>query len=281
MLHRSITNAELVEGCQKQFESYLSGEGPYAELAQTCIDANDNIPGRTTHIPGVDLIVNSALDVLAQPSVDGRISPEIADRTKVAVKCVNRIAELIGSDRHRQDFDEASDAILPSEFDIQGRNFGPNSKYAVKISRAGFIDMCVLAGGALRFLHEDDASEEPTGEIIERSSGLLVFSRISQSKMEDALEYLGYPYADSRHYKKIKAGDRTKVDLAHETKEKLQQMQQKGRGCPASRIPSPGKAGVNLLQDRWSPLVRYMVPEGAKASDKVKRSALRTIRKNF
>ncbi|HYF97157.1 MAG TPA: hypothetical protein VD947_03925 [Patescibacteria group bacterium] len=278
MLHRIITNAELVEGCQKQFESYLSGEGPYAELAQTCVDTKDKIPGRTTHIPGVDLIVNSALDVLAQPDVYGRISPEIATRTKVAVKCVNRVAKLIGNDANRQDFGQASDILLPLDYGLRGRDFGPNSDLALRLSRAAFIDVCILAGGAVRFLdREDTADEESRSAIIARSSGLLDFSRIRQNAMKDALDYLGRPYADTRHY--VWTKDR-KVDFAAEAKDTLQNMRARGRGCPAHRVPSPDNTKINLLQDRWGAMVQYMVPEEAKASDRVKLSSIRTIIKN-
>jgi hypothetical protein len=266
MLWRTITKPELIAGCQNEFDIYRSGEGIYQELTEACKVAEEGGLALAGSIPGVSLVVNTALEVLEQQSVTEKLPAEVNERQAKAVHCIDRVTKLMKSRGVLPSFETAFRLFYGGGSD-KDESFKSQIYDYRRNAIAPFMDVNLVAGGAARALERTQVNDEPLADILSRSTALLLFAKIDQNNMRAARAFLGVPYANLEHYVIGEDDKETVVDFQEATRKKLVSLQSMVSGCPSRRIVSPANPNQSLLQSEWAKIVHYMIPPHATISD--------------
>jgi hypothetical protein len=255
-----ITASEAKEGIKPEIMDFLFGPN-FDEISRNSADLVRSGSPEALYVPAVKLIVGATLNVLSLPDVAERLPQEVAARRSAALYAAEYATNLaLTVDAFSHYYAKNSD--LNNLAVRKGDALAIRDKtYLLSLGQAPFYDVSIVSGGAHRVIQENNISETPS-DVIARSTGLLAISGVYKGHSRKAVNYLGNPYARSEHLALEGQENDPNVGFTPLANEFLRGLHEKGRGCPAGKIPSGASEGT-LLEEYWGKIVTYLVPPDA------------------
>jgi hypothetical protein len=227
-------------------------------------------------VPAVKFILDATFHVLEQPRVAARFEniKEVGARSMLGGLC----SELVTSVAFGEELFDAqyTETVLRRTKETYGdfsRSEAELAKYSLdglgdgrrlaKLGSVTFLDHMIVAGGALRALHNADIYDDDATAIIERSPIHDTAGIGGERLTLQARNYLRVPYANPSNYVISKdKDDKTILRFSDETSRYLHDLYQPASGCPARNM-HPQAGGPSLLEQEWGRFTRYAVPSSA------------------
>jgi hypothetical protein len=253
-----ISREDIKAGVQAGFASMNSPEGE--AIITSAAELTRAGDAQAFFVPAVRLAIDCTLNVLEQPHIRNRLSPEIADRQTSASAIAGHFGTIFTKtglitslySQHPQLRD------LPvKDDDYESLGYTP---YVESLGATPFYDARKVCGGALRLLQRNDI-ENPAA-VIARSRNLLAITGIHKAFQLDAHEFLGDPYVFQRNLRLVTDETSHRVTFSQHAQRQLSRYMIEGRGCPAGRI-TPSDSAITLLESYWQRFVTFLVPPNA------------------
>jgi len=212
--------------------------------------------------PFVKVILDSALNTLTLPTVQERLPKEVVERRTIGAYCAQYATNLLLHFDLPTKYFGSHYALFPLLLLPNSAKNLRNKEYLTNLGSAPFSDVSIVAGGALRAIRSQTELTESPANVIAGSRGLLAVSGVYKGNVQEAVRYLGIPYATADHFMLYDDPKGLRVGFVDETKSFLQNLYVPGRGCPAGKMRADN-GEQSMLSEYWERLVDYLIPADA------------------
>lgn len=258
-----ITKEQIETGIEAALDIHAdhSRDGAlYASVHEQVVAQNDQA---AFYVPAGKFALDATLSMLEIPAIRDNLSNEIALRSATATDIaqyhvgLNVVLSELLVDLYLNDPTLSKIDITPPQIAHL-----KNLSFIALLSAAPISDSGSVAGGALLQLQESGYETSDARETIQRSKGLLSVTGIPMSFVPETLNPLGIPYIKPSYFE-LTEDDPLRLSFTDEAQEKLARFKTAQSGCPAGRITIRSAFGNTILEEYWSKIIEYLVPDTA------------------
>jgi hypothetical protein len=243
------------------FETGIGGS--YAPIFYGAQEAMPHGLQRAFLVPALRFAVRSTLHTLEHEDVAYQLPYEIDARRDVAHQVVTEVvAGAIKDGVYKRGYRKAKMPRL-RELDNYTRLY--TAQYMGDLGASAFRDAAWTGGGAFKLLEAHSSPVEDKMGVIQRSSGLLIVSRLKDDRLSHVRARLGIPYLHSHHMWIAGDGEDRRVRF-RPVVPMLRDAYYLSMvdGCPANKVKT-GRGQETVLREEWRNIVSYLIPPRASA----------------